>query len=120
MNNIQAGQPLPENWTEGGIIHIHKKRSKNLCTNYRPICLTQVIYKVWSRLLTNRLAKTLHLMTSNNQYGYKGGVSTIDAIMKIEQAIRSGPKDTKIILMGITKAFGSVSRTMLWTSLSIN
>ena len=33
----------------------------------------------------NETNKIMPILTSNNQYGYKEGVSTIDAIIKVEQ-----------------------------------
>ena len=82
MNNIMHGQPTPGQWTEGGIIHIRKKETKLECANYRPICLTQIIYEIRYKLLTARLAQIIHLLTSTTQYGYKRGLSAIDAIVK--------------------------------------
>ena len=35
----------------------------------------------------------MHILTSNNQYGSKEGISTTDAIIKVEQYI--GPADNK-------------------------
>ena len=59
----------------------------------------------------------LHLLTSNNQYGYKQGLSTIDAIIKIEHYIQNSDNQTKILLMDLSKAFDTVNRTQLWTTL---
>ena len=117
MNNITAGQPMPENWKIGAITHIHKKNSTQECANYRPICLTQIIYKIWFKLQTAGIARILHLLTSNNQFGYKNGLSTIDAIIKIEKAIQAGTPKTKIILMDLSKAFDCVNRNTLWSTL---
>ena len=122
MNNIAQGEPTPTQWAEGAIIiiHIRKKDDKKECANYRPIRLTQIIYKIWPKLQTNRLACILHIRTSNAQYGYKNGLSTIDAIaiIRIEHAIKTGlDNNISIVLMDLTKAFDSVSRTILWAAL---
>ena len=65
----------------------------------------------------NRLAKIIHLMTTSTQYGYKSGLSTIGAIIKLEHAIQTGPDSANIVLMGLSKAFGSVNRRILWETL---
>ena len=57
------------------------------CGNYRPICLTQIIYKIWSGLIARKLTKIMHIITSNNQYEYNEGISTANAIIKVEQYI---------------------------------
>ena len=117
MNNTTAGQPMPDSWEIGAITHIRKKNATQECTNYRTICLTQIIYKIWPKLQANRIARILHFLTSINQFGYKNGLSTIDAIMKIEQAIQAGTPTTKIILMDLSKAFDCVNRNTLRATL---
>ena len=87
------------------------------CANYRPICLTQLIYKIWPKLQTNRVARILHLLTSTNQFGYKNGLSTIDAIVKIEHPLQAGTQSAKIILIDLAKAFDCVNRSTLWATL---
>jgi len=114
VNQILHGQPIPEQWTEGAIIHLRRKDMKTERNNYRPICLTQIIYKIWSKLITNKLTRIMHLATSNTQYGYKQNVSTADAIIKLEQAISTGPNTTAITLMDLSKAFDCVDRKLLW------
>ena len=109
---------IPENWTRGTIVYIYKnKGGPGGCGNYRPICLTQIIYKIRPGLVTRKLTKIAHILTRNNQLGYKEGISTIDAIIRVEQYIESANRDAKILLMGISKAFGAINRTLLWTTL---
>jgi len=118
MNNIQKGENLPTDWLQGTLVHIYKnKGDPKECSSFRPICLTQMIYKVWSKLLTSRLAQILHIITAQTQYGYKMNVSTIDAIMKIEDYLENLTPNSNILLMDITKAFDAINRTMLWTTL---
>jgi len=57
------------------------------CAAYRPICLAQIAYKIWPSLITHRIAKIMHIVTSNKQYGYKSKISTVGAIMKIGKYI---------------------------------
>jgi len=61
--------------------------------------------------------KNLYLMTSATKYGYKQGISTIDAIRKLEQYIQERNTAYRILLMGLPKAFGAISRTQLWTAI---
>ena len=87
------------------------------CGNYRPICLTQIIYKIWSGQITRKLTKIAHILTSNNQFGYKEGISTIDAIINVEQYIENANREAGILLTDLFKAFGSIDRTLLWATL---
>jgi len=109
---------VPPEWKEGVIVHIYKQKGDiHECQNYRPICLKKIAYKIWPILIARRLSKILHLLTGTNQYGYKQGLSTIDALYKVENYIQESNKDAQIILMGLTKAFGTINRTQLWTTL---
>ena len=58
MNLIKNGNPIPEKWTEGTIVYIYKEKGDaGECENYRPICLAQIIYKIWSGLIARKLTK---------------------------------------------------------------
>ena len=73
------------------ITHIRKRNSPLECANYRLICLTQLFYKIWPELQTNRIARIIRLLESNSQFGNKNGLSAIDSIIKLEHAIHAGP-----------------------------
>ena len=118
MNKIKNGQKMPTDWAEGVIVHIYNNKGEvDECSSYRPICLTQVIYKIWSQLIAKKLSKILHTLTKKQQYGYKTHLSTSGAIIKLESYLEKETKNTHIILTGLTKAFGKVNRTLLWTTL---
>ena len=61
--------------------------------------------------------KRTHILTSNSQYIYKEGISTTDAIIKVEQYIEQADSKAKILLMGLPKAFGAINRTLLRANL---
>jgi len=83
-NNIQKREELRTSWLDGTLLHIYKnKGDPKECSSYRPICLTQMIYKVWHKLLTSRLAQILHIITAQAQYGYIMNISTVGAITKV-------------------------------------
>ena len=116
MNSILQGHSIPGQWTEGDIIRIRKKDTKLERNNYRPICLTKIIYKIWS-MLTTRLSQIAHLVTNIAQFGYKNGMFAIDAIIKLARAIQTGPDTMAITRIGLFKALDRVSRKLLWTTL---
>ena len=64
-----------------------------------------------------KLAKILHVITSQSQYGYKANLLTVDAAIKLEEYSEHATTETHIVLMDPTKAFGEVNRTILWTTL---
>jgi len=56
-------------------------------------------------------------MTSTAQYGYKKGISTIDAIHTIDQFAQENNPESKTILMDLTIAFSTINRTQLWATI---
>ena len=44
---------FPSSWKKGNIIPVHKKKSKNLLTNYRPISLLPVFGKIFEKVIYN-------------------------------------------------------------------
>ena len=117
-NLIKNGRPIPKRCTGGTIVYIYNdKGDAGECGDYRPIFPTQIIYKIWSGLITRQLTKSMHILTSNNQYGCKEGISTTDAIIKVEQYIEQADIRAMVLLMDISKAFGAINRTLLWAAL---
>ena len=51
MNLIKNWGPILERWEDGTVVYKNKGDAGE-CENYRPICLTQIIYKIWSGLIT--------------------------------------------------------------------
>ena len=118
MNQVKEGRPIPQEWANGAIVYIYKnKGGQGEFGNYRPICRTKIIYKIWSGLFKIKLTKITHILISNNRYGYKEGISTIDALINAEQYIELEERNAKILLMGLSKALGAIKRTLLWTTL---
>jgi hypothetical protein len=48
-------ETLPRSWTEGVLCPVYKKGDKLDCKNYRRICLLNVTYKVFAKILYDRL-----------------------------------------------------------------
>ena len=56
--SLQNGQ-VPADWRHGNIFPLHKKGSKSLATNYRPISLTSVCSKIMELIIYSNLCKHL-------------------------------------------------------------
>ena len=109
---------IPQRWTNETIVYIYKnKGGAGEFGNYRPICVTQIIYKISPGPIARKLTKISHILTRNNRYGYKEGISTIGAIIKVEQYIEQEERKDKVLLMGPSEAFGTINRAMLWETL---
>ena len=46
---------FPEDWKKSNVVPIHKKESRNLIKNYRPISLLPIFSKILERLIFNSM-----------------------------------------------------------------
>ena len=117
-NLIKNGRRIPERWIEGEILYIYKNMGDaGKCGNYRPIFIAPIIYNIWPGLTRGELAKIAHILTSRKQYGFIEGISTTDAIVKVEQYIEQTDCEERVLLIDLSKAFGATSRTLPRTTL---
>ena len=57
--SIQDGV-FPDCWKKVNVVPIHKKESKNLLKNYRPISLLPIFGKIYERIIFKELFNHLH------------------------------------------------------------
>ena len=59
FNECLLQSKVPEIWNEAIIILLHKKGDQKNISNYRPISLLNNIYKLFTKIITNRITRTL-------------------------------------------------------------
>ena len=104
---------FPTNWKIANVIPVHKKGSRQLKSNYRPVSLLSNVSKVLERLVYNKLyeyCKRHNILTDRNS-GFKHGDSTINRLSHLIHRIYQGLDDRKeiaLVFLDITKAFDRV------------
>jgi len=58
-----------------------------MCSNYRPITLLNVAYKIFTILINNRLSSIVESKLEDCQMGFRPNRSTIDNIFIVRQII---------------------------------
>ena len=107
---LEAGK-IPRTWKNATIVLIHKKGDLTDLKNYRPISLLSVVYKLFSKVITNRIADTLDSSQPKEQAGFRSGFSTMDHIHTVNQVIeKTNEYRTPLCLAFIDyeKAFDSI------------
>lgn len=101
---------FPTIW-KNGIIKLLLKSEEKLATDpksYRPICLLPILGKILEKLISNRLQELFdsHPLSANEQYGFRRGRSTEDAVVKMRELVKnSSQKYVVILFFDISGAF---------------
>uniref|UniRef100_A0A914VP78 Reverse transcriptase domain-containing protein n=1 Tax=Plectus sambesii TaxID=2011161 RepID=A0A914VP78_9BILA len=101
----------PAAWKESKTILLFKKGNKEELKNYRPICLLSSLYKLFTKIILNRLTREFDEQQPREQAGFRSGYSTIDHIQVLNQLIkRCREYKTPLVLAFVDyeKAFNSV------------
>ena len=71
---------LPIEWIHGIVALISKKLDNRNINNYIPITITNIVYRIWGTVITNRMKPYVNILTIEVQTAYKIGKSTIDVL----------------------------------------
>ena len=88
MNYSYIHGDVPLVWRRGCIIPVLKP-DKNAAEldSYRPVTLTSQISKLMERMIARRIIYEIHPHLHSSQYGFRAGLSTVDALMEIVDEI---------------------------------
>ena len=106
---------FPDDWKKSNIVPIHKKESKNLIKNYRPISLLPIISKVFERIVFNTLFNFFlqNKLFTSCQFGLIPDDSCVSQLLSITHEIYESfdchpPTDMSSTFLDISKAFDKV------------
>ena len=122
FNRLLANSEYPRLWGEGIIVPIFKGGNPDEAGNYRGITLINILGKIYSQILLNRLNKWAEKEKKilNNQFGFQKGKSTVDCIFTLHSIIAktldAGEK-LYCIFIDYEKAFDKIDRSLLWQKL---
>ena len=81
----------PISWTKGAIVPIYKKGDKSDPSNYRGITLINIVAKLFSLVLRNRINTWCENenIYRNEQFGFRNNSSTADCIFILHTIIQN-------------------------------
>ena len=88
--------------------------------NYRPICTLPALYKLFSRIIYNRLYSRLDQAQSEDQGGFRRSYQTLDHLATyrlLEQKCQEWCIKIWVATVDFIKAFDSMCHQSLWASL---
>ena len=117
IHEIWKEERIPKSWNESVIIPLHKKNDKLDCTNYRGISLLQTGYKIFARILYNRLVIYSEEIIGEYQCGFRRNRSTTDHIFTIKQIMEKYweyGKNLYQLFIDFKQAYDSIHRPSIW------
>lgn len=121
FNKIMKGGRAPESWRKTEIMIILKQsRDPTDPNSYRPISLTNQDYKIFAKILANRLEKTLPRLIGEDQYGFVKGRYIGHPIRNVINTLHHGNSEGRFALLklDVYKAFDTLSHGYLFQVLS--
>jgi hypothetical protein len=107
---------MPSDWQRSITCPVYKKGDKLVCNNCRGISLLCVPYKLFTRILRDRLEPVAERITGEYEAGFRKGRSTIDQIFTLKQTLEKCWKrniDLFQIFIDFQQAYDSVDRAVI-------
>ena len=117
LNNIWQQETVPQEWQRGILIKIPKKGDLSKCENWRGITLLSVTSKILTRIMLERLKKSLDKVLRKNQAGFRARRSCTDHIVTLRNIIEQSQEfNTKLyaVFIDFERAFDSLDRNLMW------
>lgn len=120
FNQILEENIIPLEWETGNIILLHKKGPKELMENYRPISILPNLYKLFTKILQQKIEKQINNDQTHEQAGFRPSYSTTDHLHAINLLLEKCQEFGINLYLGFvdySKAFDSLETKHIWPSL---
>ena len=120
VNDLISRGHVDEIWRRSLFTIIPKSGDLTLPTNYKPIAILSVFYKMFSRMVYNRLLLILDRHQSHDQYGFRPGIRLEHALVVVEGMISKCNEHHLPIWLAsldLKKAFGRITHKVIFEAL---
>lgn len=112
LKSLEGGS-YPTSWKLANIQPVHKKKSRQIVENYRPISILPICGKIFEKLIFDSMYiyLTSNSLLSDNQSGYRPNDSCINQLISITSEIFEafeGYDEVRAVFLDISKAFDKV------------
>ncbi len=119
FNHILDSGIYPDTWKRSFLISVFKSGDYDDPNDYRGICLSSCLAKLFSSILNDRLYNYMENKLSKFQIGFKRGCRTSDHIFTLNSLVkkylkrRNGPRKLYACFVDFSKAFDSLWRPFI-------
>jgi len=118
INTSIITNTFPDLWKISHVVPLYKSNDADDVNNYRPISLLPIFSKILEKIVAKQLMSYLehYKLLSDAQHGFRSGLSTESALLKVTEKIYKNMDNRKIsllILFDLSKAFDSVNHSIL-------
>ena len=106
---------FPDMWKKANVLPIHKKESRQLKKNYRPISLLPICGKIFEKIIFDAIYDHLckNQLLTPKQSGFRPGDSTVNQLIAVTHQIHTAfeefpSRETRAVFLDISKAFDKV------------
>jgi hypothetical protein len=121
FNDIEEYGVVPTtNFAEGWMCPLYKKKDKRQIANYRPITILNSDYKIFTKALAVKLAKTVPKIIHEDQAGFIPGRSIFDQVKLTKLIVDYAEAvDENGVIVGLDqeKAYDKIMHDYLWQTL---
>src|SRR5215204_3189631 len=124
FNGILTGREhIPEDWLDGRVSLIEKPNSKKAdLTTYRPITVSTVLYRIFTRMLAGRITEWMENdeILGEMQNGFRTDRRGDDNLFMLTSMIEICRRQSKGLItcyLDCTKAYDRIDRDHLWETL---
>lgn len=113
---------LPEDFVKSKTITLPKKGNASDCSNYRTIALLSHASKILLNIIKNRLKMKVEQNIEEDQFGFRRGRGTREAILALRQILERRievNKDTFATFIDLEKAFDKIDWIKLFKTLKV-
>ena len=89
LNDVISSQALHAEWRKSRLVVLFKKGDPKLPSNYRPIAILPLLYKLFGRMLCARLGEKIINQQSVDQAAYRKDLSTEDNLLSTTLLLES-------------------------------
>ena len=117
----------PKKWQSAITKLLHKKGPTTNISNYRPITLLTALFKIWKRILNNKLTtirdslNSLSPLQSGSRSNHSPSWTIIVRKILTKKSLEEKPLEDKptifVLQVDLNKAYNRVNREILWTTL---